>query len=91
MPSTGCGPVALTASCSLLALSLPTDDEDWITTKRRDLYGNPQGNICGPLRGLPESAIPRCRNSPRPNVVMLPVVEIDRKHPLWRTKWNMPC
>jgi hypothetical protein len=37
----------------LLAVSLPTDAEDWITTKRRHLYGNPQGNIGGALPGLP--------------------------------------
>ena len=42
MVNTGCGPErALTASCSLLA-SLPTDVDDWITTQRRYLYGNPQ-------------------------------------------------
>jgi hypothetical protein len=37
----------------LLAVSLPTDAEDWITTKRPHLYGNPQGNIGGALPGLP--------------------------------------
>jgi hypothetical protein len=54
MPNTGCEPLRpLTASCSLLAVSLPTDAEDWITTKRPHLYGNPQGNIGGALPGLP--------------------------------------
>jgi hypothetical protein len=62
MPNTGCEPLRpLTASCSLLAVSLPTDAEDWITTKRRHLYGNPQGNIGGPLPGLPSDQIdPAC-------------------------------
>jgi len=36
---------ALTSSCSLLAVSLPTDVEDWITRKRRHLYGNPQMQV----------------------------------------------
>jgi hypothetical protein len=54
MPNTGCEPLRpLTASCSLLAVSFPTDAEDCITTKRRHLYGNPQGNIGGALPGLP--------------------------------------
>jgi len=30
-----------------------TDAEDWITTKRRHLYGIPQGNIGDRLPGLP--------------------------------------
>jgi hypothetical protein len=34
-------------------LPLPTDADDWITTQIRHLYGNPQGNIGGPLPGLP--------------------------------------
>jgi hypothetical protein len=33
-------------------LPLPTDAEDWITTQIRHLYGNPQGNIGGPLPGF---------------------------------------
>jgi hypothetical protein len=79
----GAGPSALTASCSFLAVSLPTDAEDWITTKRRHLYGNPQGNIGGRLPGLPyDNCDPRCRISSGPNVILLSVGEIVYR---WRT------
>jgi hypothetical protein len=76
----------MTASCSLLAVSLPTDAEDWITTKRRHLYGNPQGNIGGALPGLPYG---RHHDLSYAVVARAPIQEIEqlRKQMGWDFTW----
>jgi hypothetical protein len=74
MPNTGCGPWGADRSLLAAVLPLPTDADDWITTQIRHLYGNPQGNIGGPLPGLPDVESHLVQTS-----LVLSVHEIDRR------------